>query len=80
MPQLTKRAQKDLEALPKPLAATAREMCFKLDNQPLLGKKLSGQLEGKRSARLGRSHRIIYALVGGEVVVLTIRARKDVYR
>lgn len=80
MPELTKRAQKDLDALPRPLADKAREIILRLDREPALGKKLMGPLEGKRSARLGRSHRMIYQLVDSEVVLLTITARKDAYR
>lgn len=80
MPKLTKRAQKDLDALPRPLADKAREIILRLDREPALGKKLMGPLEGKRSARLGRSHRMIYQLVDSEVVLLTITARKDAYR
>jgi mRNA-degrading endonuclease RelE of RelBE toxin-antitoxin system len=80
MPQLTKRAKKDLDALPKQFAEKARELIRRLEGEPALGKKLQGPLEGKRSMRLGRSHRIIYTAVGGDIVVLTIAARKDVYR
>lgn len=80
MPKLTKRAQKDLDALPQALANKPREITLRLDEEPALGKKLMGPLEGKRSARLGRSHRMIYQLVDGEVVLLTITARKDAYR
>ena len=43
-------------------------------------KKLKGQLRDKRSARLGRSHRIIYTARNGDLVVLTIGAGKDIYR
>ena len=80
MPQLTKRAQKDLDALPGVIADKARQIILRLDKEPELGKKLMGQLEGKRSVRLGRSHRMIYQLVDGDVVLLTITARKDAYR
>ena len=80
MPQLTRRAQKELDAPPQALADKAREIILRLDKEPALGKKLIGPLEGKRSARLGRSHRMIYQLVDGEVVLLTITARKDAYR
>ena len=80
MPKLTKRAQKDLDALPQALASKAREIILRLDEEPALGKKLMGPLEGKRSVRLSRSHRMIYQLVEGDVVLLTIAARKDVYR
>lgn len=80
MPKLTKRAQKDLDALPGPLTYKAREIIIRLEREPALGKKLMGPLEGKRSARLGRSHRMIYQLVDGHVVLLTITTRKDAYR
>lgn len=80
MPQLTKRAQKDLDALPRVIADKARQIILRLDKEPALGKNLMGQLEGKRSVRLGRSHRMIYQLVDGDVVLLTITARKDAYR
>jgi mRNA-degrading endonuclease RelE of RelBE toxin-antitoxin system len=80
MAKLTKRAQKDLDALPQALASKAREIILRLDKQPALGKKLMDQPAGKRSARLGRSHRMIYQLVEGDVVLLTIAARKDRYR
>ena len=80
MPRLTNRARKDLHKLPPVLSDKAQETIRRLDKQPHLGKKLLGPLQGKRSARLGRSHRIIYTLVEGEVVVLTITPRRDAYR
>lgn len=80
MPQLTNRAHRDLEALPLPLKEKALEIINRLDDEPARGKKLSGQLKGRRSARLGRSHRIIYSAASGSIIVLTIGARKDVYR
>lgn len=80
MPQLTNRARKDLEALPPPLKEKALEIIKRLDHEPARGKKLSGRLKSKRSARLGRSHRIIYSAASGSIIVLTIGARKDVYR
>ncbi len=80
MPRLTNRARKDFDKLPPALSGRAREIISRLDNQPHLGKKLLGPLQGKRSIRLGRSHRIIYTLVDGEVIVLTITPRRDAYR
>ena len=80
MPKLTPRAKKQLDNLPAQLGAKARELIRRLDDEPTLGKKLVGRLQGKRSARLGRSHRIIYTVTEGYVIVLTIRPRKDVYR
>ena len=80
MPELTRGAKKDLDRLPVTLSAKACEIIKRLDDEPNLGKKLVGRLEGKRSARLGRSHRIVYTATGGRVVVLVVRARKDAYR
>lgn len=80
MPRLTNRARKDFRKLPPVLSDKAREVMKRLDNQPHLGKKLLGPLHDKRSIRVGRSHRIIYTLVEGEVIVLTITPRRDAYR
>lgn len=80
MAKLTRRALKDLDNLPESLANKAKEIIRRLDSEPALGKKLVGQLNGKRSARLGRSHRIIYAAQEGVVIVLTVSDRKDAYR
>ena len=80
MPKLTRGAKKELDRLPQALSNKARELINILDDDPNLGKKLLGKLEGKRSARLGRSHRIIYTASRGCVVVLAVRARKDAYR
>ena len=80
MPQLTRRARKDLDGLPPALSTRARELVRRLDNEPHLGKKLMEPLQGRRSARLGRSHRIIYTETEDGIVVLTIVARKDAYR
>jgi len=80
VPKLTARARKDLDGLPPALSQKARELIRRLDDEPGLGKKLKGQLRGRRSTRLGRSHRIIFTVRDGDIVVLTIGARKDVYR
>lgn len=80
MPRLTPRAKKQLDQLPAPLSAKGRELIRRLDEEPHRGKKLLGPLKGKRSVRLGRSHRIIYEAMGGCVVVLTVGPRRDVYR
>jgi mRNA-degrading endonuclease RelE of RelBE toxin-antitoxin system len=79
MPRVTKRAQRDLDALPPALRAKAEAIIARLDQEPALGKKLLGDLKGLRSARLGRSHRIIYT-IRDEVAVLTVAPRKDAYR
>lgn len=80
MPKLTRGARKELDRLPPALSDKAREIIKILDDDPNLGRKLLGRLDGKRSARLGRSHRVIYTATSGCVVVLAVRARKDAYR
>ena len=80
MAKLARRAKKDLEALPEAMAARAMEIIRRLDQEPNLGKKLQGPLQGKRSARLGRSHRIIYTASERQIIVLTITHRRDAYR
>ena len=80
MPRLTPSAKKQLGKLPPQLSAKAKELIRRLDDEPRLGQKLVGRLKGKRSARLGRSHRIIYEAREGYVVVLTVGPRKDAYR
>ena len=79
MPKLTRGAHKQLGKLPPQLSAKAHELIRRLD-EPRPSKKLVGPLLGKRSARLGRSHRIIYEEAEGYVVVLTVGPRRDVYR
>ncbi|WP_419944627.1 type II toxin-antitoxin system RelE family toxin [Candidatus Poriferisodalis sp.] len=56
------------------------EIIRRLDNDPALGKKLQGRLSGFRSARLGRSHRIIYRVSSDVIRVTAITPRKDAYR
>ena len=80
MATITKRASRDLERLPEQLRAKALAIIRRMDENPSLGKKLLGNLEGKRTARLGRSYRIIYTASDGKVTVLTVALRRDVYR
>jgi mRNA-degrading endonuclease RelE of RelBE toxin-antitoxin system len=79
MAVLTKRAERDLEELPDSLKVKAKNLIARLDTEPALGKKLLGPLAGKRSARLGRTHRIIY-VTEPTVTVITISLRRDAYR
>lgn len=78
MTRRTKRAIRDLEQLPQVLVEKAEAIIERLQTEPALGKKLWGKLEGKRSIRLGRTHRIIYTV--DPLVVLTVVQRKDAYR
>jgi len=78
--QLTRSAHKDLQRLPEPLRSRAKEIIGRLDKEPALGKRLRGELEGKRSVRLGRSHRIIYTSADDKIIFIAIKPRKDSYR
>lgn len=80
MVRLTHRAQKDLAELPPKLREKAEILLRRLDNEPTLGKKLLGALREYRSARLGRSHRVIYKLENQGPLVMTISPRRDSYR
>jgi mRNA-degrading endonuclease RelE of RelBE toxin-antitoxin system len=81
VPSLSRRAEKDLAAFPDALLAKAESIIARLDSEPGLGKKLLGGLKGIRSARLGRSHRILYEVRNdGKAYVLTVSQRRDVYR
>ena len=79
MARLSRRAEKDLGDLSDALREKAQTIIDRLDVEPAMGKKLLGTLAGKRSARLGRTHRIIY-VTEPEVFVLAITQRKDAYR
>lgn len=80
MVELSRRAKKDLDQLPVPLRLKADAVIAELDRNPALGKKLLGKLEGKRSARLSRTHRIIYRVAESGPQVITVLARRDAYR
>jgi mRNA-degrading endonuclease RelE of RelBE toxin-antitoxin system len=81
LPTWSKRAQRDLDALPPAMQDRARLLADRLDTEHGLGKKLLGPLKGIRSARLGRSHRVLYEIESdGRAHILTVAQRRDVYR
>jgi mRNA-degrading endonuclease RelE of RelBE toxin-antitoxin system len=81
MPTWSKRSLKDLDALPESMQERAHALIARLDSEHGLGKKLVGPLKGLRSARLGRSHRVLYEISeDGTAHVLTISQRRDAYR
>jgi addiction module RelE/StbE family toxin len=72
--------ERDLSRLDKP---TARRILNKIEEE-LPGKAaampaLKGSFAGLRKYRVG-DHRVIFVLLGDEIQVLRIGARKDVYR
>ncbi len=78
--RLTRRARKDLEALPETVRAAVLETLTSIGAEPgRAGKELVGRLEGLWSARVG-NYRLLYTLEGGLVIVRAIRHRAVAYR
>ncbi|KKW38411.1 hypothetical protein A2454_05715 [Candidatus Peribacteria bacterium RIFOXYC2_FULL_55_14] len=79
--ELTKKAEKSLESLRKRDQQRVMAGIESLREDPFIGKKLQGPLEGLRSLRVW-PFRIIYS-VNKKVVMVTVVAignRKDVYK
>lgn len=78
---LSKNAQKDYEHLPKPDQAKVRKKLSQLEQNPYVGKKLTGELEGIRSLRAW-PYRIFYEVSASEnrVEVHKIKHRQGAYK
>jgi len=77
---LTQTFQKNFIRLPKNIQPKVEAAVRKVYSDPLVGKKLLGNLEGELSLRVG-PYRIIYCVDGkNNIWIETIRHRKDVYR
>ncbi len=75
-----KSVERDLAKLPKAEARRVldrieEELSEKADSYPVL----KGPFAGLRKFRIG-DYRVIYAILGNDVLVLRIGHRKDVYR
>ena len=75
-----KSVQRDLKKLSKTevrrvLSQVEKELSRNADSYPIL----KGQFAGLRKYRVG-DYRVIYAILGDEVVILRIGHRKDVYK
>ena len=75
-----KSVQRDLKKLPKEeanriLDRIEEELIKKPESYPAL----KGQFAGLRKFRVG-DFRVIYAILGGEVVILRIANRREVYK
>lgn len=78
---LSKNARKDFEKLPKPDQAKVKKKLVFLGQNPSVGKKLSGELEGVRSLRAW-PYRIFYEINDKEkrVEVHKIKHRQGSYK
>ncbi|MDR2204451.1 MAG: type II toxin-antitoxin system RelE/ParE family toxin [Nitrososphaerota archaeon] len=75
---LSKAAIKQLDNLDKPVRLRVFRELKQLENNPLAGKALTGDLQGARTFRVGK-YRIIYQMSDYNITVLTIKHRKKVY-
>ena len=77
---LSKEAQKNYNRLPKPSQTKIKKKLTALQQNPLLGKKLGGELEGDRSLRAW-PYRIIYSIdeKQNEIRVSNILHRQGAY-
>lgn len=77
---LTRTFQKNFRKLPGNIRARVKDVLNDIYLDPQAGKKLSGELEGEYSLRIG-AYRIIYFIDKERNVWLeTVRHRKDVYQ
>ena len=75
-----KSVQRDLKKLSKPEAKRILDLIEKeLIKQPESNPVLKGQFAGLRKYRVG-DYRVIYALLGLDILILRIGNRKDVYK
>lgn len=77
---LSRDAQKNYNRLPKTSQVKIKRKLLALSENPFLGKKLSGELEGDRSLRAW-PYRIIYSIDGKRdiITVSNILHRQGVY-
>lgn len=77
---MTRRAARDLDALPERLRESVLETLSAIEIDPEgVGKQLVGRLAGLWSSRVG-SYRVIYSIERRQVVVRAIRHRGTAYR
>ena len=75
-----KSVYRDLKKLTKPeLKRILDHIEKELAGQPEANPVLKGQFAGLRKCRVG-DYRVIYALMGLDILILRISHRKDVYR
>lgn len=78
---VTPRAEKHYESIPSSKKPKIKKKLFVLEKEPLLGKKLSGELTKLRSLRVW-PYRIIYLIneKNKTIFIVSILHRKEAYR
>ena len=75
-----KSVHRDLKRLSRPEAKRILDVIdIDLIKKPEANPVLKGQFAGLRKYRIG-DYRLIYALIGSEILILRIGDRKDVYK
>jgi mRNA-degrading endonuclease RelE of RelBE toxin-antitoxin system len=77
--RISRQAEKALEAFGPRRRDQVRNAIRELSSNPLLGKKLKGELMGLRSLRLG-PFRIVYRFEKDLLEVVYLEHRREVYR
>ncbi len=72
------KAAQELEAPDKPVREQIYKKIGHLQENPLLGEPLSNLLKNKRRLHVGK-YRVVYLVIGPDVVIARIAHRKDVY-
>ncbi len=76
---LTRRFEKNFKKLDSKTQARIKDAVLSLKDEPDQGKSLTGELAGEYSLRVG-TYRILYIIQGDDVIVETVRHRRDVYK
>lgn len=76
---LTRRFQTSFEKLDPKMKKRVKDALLRIQEDPGAGKKLTGDLSGDFSLRVG-DYRIIYTTEAQDVWIETVRHRKDVYK
>ncbi len=76
---LSRRFEKNYGQLDAKTQARVKEAVLGLNDEPNKGKALTGDLTGEYSLRVG-TYRILYTIQGDDVIVETVRHRRDVYK
>jgi mRNA-degrading endonuclease RelE of RelBE toxin-antitoxin system len=77
---LTQTFQKNFLRLPKNIQPKVESALLNIFSNPLIGKRLLGELEGEFSLRVGSYRIIIFLDRENNIWVETVRHRKEVYR
>jgi mRNA interferase RelE/StbE len=80
--KLDKKAEKELNKLFKRdrrLYSRIRDELFSLELEPFKGKMLMGDKKSCRRIRIG-DYRVIYEIIGNDVLIIKIGHRREVYK